>query len=222
MAAAAATLALTGLAAPAQAEDLPPDAPESWTQEPRATAGTPSPHGTRAWTAPGGAASPGDFTLSPGELNAETTKRVARLDSVLPKSGVQNLLAGANRTVQPWCSRDSFGTAPDPDVKYCLQNDDSVSQEWVPQGFTGVSDAKDNELWGDAGNIQLFAPTTAGTRAGRTTRSRRPATALLPSWRTTTPATRRASGSPSCRAGPTRPPAVRRSSTGTSCWAGPT
>lgn len=42
----------------------------------------------------------------------------------------------------PWCSRDPFGTAPDPDIRFCLQNDDSVSREWVPQGVTGVSDAK--------------------------------------------------------------------------------
>ncbi|MFE6711981.1 hypothetical protein [Streptomyces sp. NPDC057695] len=154
---ATASLAFTGLAAPAQAEDVPPTAPQSWIQEPRTTETTASPFGTRAWTSPGGAASPGDFTMAPGALNAETTARVARLDSVLPKSGVQNLLTAANRTVQPWCSRDPFGTAPDPDIKYCLQSDDSVSQEWIPQGMTGVSDAKINELWGEAGNIQLFA-----------------------------------------------------------------
>ncbi|MEK9521801.1 hypothetical protein MIU24_20790 [Streptomyces venezuelae] len=154
---ATASLAFTCLAAPARAEDVPPAAPQSWIQEPRTTEATASPFGTRAWTEPGGAASPGDFTMAPGALNAETTKRVARLDSVLPKSGVQNLLTAANRTVQPWCSRDPFGTAPDPDIKYCLQSDDSVSQEWIPQGMTGVSDAKINELWGEAGNIQLFA-----------------------------------------------------------------
>ncbi|KOG23922.1 MULTISPECIES: hypothetical protein [Streptomyces] len=156
-AAAAASLAFTGLAAPAQAENAPQDAPDSTVQEPLATEAASSPFAATAWTSPGGAASPGDFTMSPGALNSETTTRVTRLDSVLPKSGVQNLLAGANRTVDPWCSRDPFGTAADPDIKYCLQSDDSTSREWVPQGFTGVSDAKDNELWGEAGNIQLFA-----------------------------------------------------------------
>ncbi|MFE2014945.1 hypothetical protein [Streptomyces sp. NPDC059491] len=156
-AAAAASLAFTGLAAPAQAEDVPRGASDPTVQKPRTAETTLSPLAARAWTSPGGAASPGDFTLSPGALNSETTTRVSRLDSVLPKSGVQNLLAGANRTVDPWCSRDPFGTAADPDVKYCLQSDDSVSREWVPQGFTGVSDAKDDELWGAAGNIQLFA-----------------------------------------------------------------
>ncbi|MDI3101113.1 hypothetical protein ACFWJV_26245 [Streptomyces rochei] len=155
--AAAAALAFTGLAVPGHADDLPPDVPRSWIQEPRATEGSPTPSLAQDWTAPGGTASPGDFTLSPGAMNAETTRRVTRLDAVLPKSGVQNLLAGANRDAQPWCPRDPFGTAPDPDLKYCLENDDSVSREWVPQGFTGVSDAKDNELWGEAGNIQLFA-----------------------------------------------------------------
>ncbi|MFJ4343264.1 hypothetical protein [Streptomyces sp. NPDC088915] len=119
--------------------------------------GTAVPNLARGWTAPGGPASPGDFRLGPGALNAETTQRVARLDKVLPKSGVQSLLLGANRNITPWCSRDPFSIAPDPDIKYCLQSDDSVSPEWIPQGVTGVSDAKDNELWGDAGNIQLFA-----------------------------------------------------------------
>ncbi|MGW1508588.1 hypothetical protein [Streptomyces sp. NPDC002394] len=152
-AAAAASLAFTGLTAPAQAEDVPQD---FTAQEPLAAEATPSSLAAAAWT-PGGAAAPGDFTLSPGALNAETTSRVARLDAVLPKSGVQNLLAGANRTVTPWCSRDPFGTAADPDVKYCLQNDDSTSREWIPQGFSGVSDAQDDELWGTAGNVQLFA-----------------------------------------------------------------
>ncbi|MGW2585802.1 hypothetical protein ACWCYZ_31535 [Streptomyces virginiae] len=154
----AAALALTGLAAPAQAQDPASDAPGTWIQQPRTAEGTPAPLGADAWAGPGGAASPADFTLQPGEMNAETTRRVTRLASVLPDSGgVQKLLVGANRTVDPWCSRDPFGTAPDPDIKYCLQKDDSISQEWVPQGITGVSDAKDNELWGAAGNIQLFA-----------------------------------------------------------------
>ncbi|MFD3536900.1 hypothetical protein [Streptomyces sp. NPDC058664] len=156
-AAAAASLAFTGLAAPAQAEDVP-GLPETWTQEPRATEGTASPFTASAWTAPGGAASPGDFTMAPGALNAETTTRVTRLASVLPGSGgVQKLLAEANRTVEPWCSRDPFGTAPNPDIKYCLQNDDSASREWIPQGITGVSDAQADEAWGEARNIQLFA-----------------------------------------------------------------
>ncbi|MDV6287287.1 hypothetical protein R2F25_01850 [Streptomyces sp. UP1A-1] len=91
--AAAAALAFTGLAVPGHADDLPPDVPRSWIQEPRATEGSPTPSLARDWTAPGGTASPGDFTLSPGAMNAETTRRVTRLDAVLPKSGVQNLLA---------------------------------------------------------------------------------------------------------------------------------
>ncbi|WP_405442971.1 hypothetical protein OG373_36455 [Streptomyces avidinii] len=156
-AAAAAALAFTGLAGPATAKDLPPDEPGSWIQEPRATEGALSALGTRAAAVPGGAASPGDFTLSPGEMNAETAERVSRLASVLPESGVQDLLAAANRPIEPGCSRDPFAAAPDPAVKYCLKDDDSVSREWIPQGFTGVSDAKVNELWGAAGKIQLFA-----------------------------------------------------------------
>ncbi|MFJ7587653.1 hypothetical protein ACIQZO_09740 [Streptomyces sp. NPDC097617] len=66
-AAAAATLAFTGLAGPATAKDLPPDVPGSWIQEPRASEGAASAFSSRAAAAPGGDASPGGFTLSPGE-----------------------------------------------------------------------------------------------------------------------------------------------------------
>ncbi|MFC9392471.1 hypothetical protein ACFTWS_04815 [Streptomyces sp. NPDC057027] len=167
-AAVAASLAVTGLVAPAQAQDVPTGSSDPTVQEPLTTVAAPSALTAAGWTSPGGTADAGDFTMSPGALNSETTTRVARLDSVLPKSGVQNLLAGANRTVTPWCSRDPFGTAPDPDMKYCLQSDDSTSPEWIPQGFTGVSDAQDDELWGTAGNIQLFA-SYDGSDPGRET-----------------------------------------------------
>ncbi|MEV6104007.1 hypothetical protein AB0M28_04710 [Streptomyces sp. NPDC051940] len=157
-AAAVAVLAFTGLSAPAQADEQP-DPASSRQQDPQATEGTPSPYSTRAWTSPGGAAAPGDFTLSPGALNDTTTARVARLDAVLPKSGVQNLLTDANRTITTGtaCTRNPFVGAPAPALKYCLQNDDSVSREWVPQGMTGVSDARDEEDWGTARDIQLVA-----------------------------------------------------------------
>lgn len=127
-------------------------------QEPRAAESSPLPNGAGlAAVDPGGPAAAGDFTLSPGDLNAETTRRVTRPAKVLPTSGVQKLLAGADRRARPGCSDDAFGTAPDPEVKCCLQSDDAASREWIPRGITGVSDAKDNELWGDAANTRLFA-----------------------------------------------------------------
>ncbi|MFD5690035.1 hypothetical protein [Streptomyces rubiginosohelvolus] len=158
LAAAAATLlALTGLSLPAQADETPPPVPQNLIQDPPVTKAEAPPAGVQAWAGPGGAADPDEFTLAPGAMNATTTSRVKRLDAVLPKQGVQNLLVAANRTISPWCSRDPFNTAPDPDLKYCLQDDDSTSHEWIPQAMTGVSDARDNELYGAAGNIQLFA-----------------------------------------------------------------
>lgn len=153
----AAALAFTGLSTSARADNPPPGLPESWQQEPRAREGESPAVATRDWTGPGGPADPGDFTLSAGAMNAETSSRVSRLDAVLPKQGVQDLLVAANRTMVPWCTgSDPFGRAPAPDMKYCLDGDDSKSTEWIPQAVTGVSDAKDNELWGQAGNIQMF------------------------------------------------------------------
>lgn len=151
-------LALGAIPAPARAADPPPDVPESWRQDPR-TPQSPAPAASlRGWSGPGGPAEAGDFTLSAGDLNAETARRVARLDTVLPEQGVQKLLAAADRTATPWCPRDPFGpTALPPDLKYCLQDDDSESLEWIPQAMTGVSDARENERWGSAGDIQLFA-----------------------------------------------------------------
>ncbi|MEU3602806.1 hypothetical protein ABZ714_29480 [Streptomyces sp. NPDC006798] len=91
-------------------------------------------------------------------MNTETATRVTRLESVLPKRTLTNAIGSADRTAQPGCARDPFGpTAPQPQVKYCLDDVDSVDKEWVPQGVSGVSDAKLNESWGNAGgDIQLF------------------------------------------------------------------
>ncbi|MFD7097240.1 hypothetical protein ACFWA0_20635, partial [Streptomyces xanthophaeus] len=156
----AVTLALTGLSAPAHAEETPAPLPGSWHQDPQVTVSGAAPLGTRAWTGPGGKANPADFTLQAGSMNGTTAERVARLDGVLPKSGVSKLLADANRTVNTAsCTRDPFGTAPAPALKWCLDNADSTSREWIPQAMTGVSDAAEDEQYG-VGNdtdIQLYA-----------------------------------------------------------------
>ncbi|MFC5151800.1 hypothetical protein [Streptomyces amakusaensis] len=163
----AAAMVLGALSVPVQAQENPahppdPVLPLSQQQDPRATeAPAPPTLGPQAWTGPGGLADPADYTLAPGAQNAATAERVTRLDAVLPKQSLTNLLGNLNRTAEIGCTnRDPFGSAaPQPDVKYCLQNDDSVTKEWIPQSITGVSDAKDNEAWGsDAGrNIHLFS-----------------------------------------------------------------
>ncbi|MCX4534865.1 hypothetical protein OHA79_19330 [Streptomyces sp. NBC_00841] len=154
----AAAFAFGGLMTPAHAEDSvptpPPGKTQSWVQEPRATMAEQPAFRAQDFTEPGGAASSGDFTLTAG---SNLTSRVERLDAILPKQGVQNLLLAANRTARVNCAdRDPFLTSEDPAIKYCLMDDDSTSQEWIPQAVTGVSDAKDNELWGTASDITMF------------------------------------------------------------------
>ncbi|MFI6641861.1 hypothetical protein [Streptomyces sp. NPDC050504] len=156
---AAAALTATGLSLPARADDPPPPGAgaDSWVQDPLTAEAPPAP--AAAFPGPGAKADPAGFTLQAGAMNAETTRRVDRLDAVLPKLGVQNILASANRTARPWCDdpEDPFGSAPRPDVKYCLKEDDAKSREWIPQAVTGVSDARQEEDWGAAKDIQLFA-----------------------------------------------------------------
>ncbi|MEU8529348.1 hypothetical protein AB0C77_27740 [Streptomyces sp. NPDC048629] len=162
----AATLALTCLSAPAHAAKTPPPPsplPESWRQDPRATVGDGVPDAPRLMAPaadPGGAADPSGFTLQAGAMNGTTADRVARLDGVLPKSGVSKLLSEANRDINTSsCARDPFGSAPPPALKWCLEIDDSTSREWIPQAMTGVSDAADSEQYGVGNdtNIQLYA-----------------------------------------------------------------
>lgn len=76
---------------------------------------------------------------------------VDQLDAELHKSGVQKLLDNANRTATfgAACTTNPFGSMPAPANRYCLDSDDTASREWVPQGVTSVSDARDDELWGD-------------------------------------------------------------------------
>ncbi|MEU5163483.1 hypothetical protein AB0G74_28260 [Streptomyces sp. NPDC020875] len=156
----ATALVLTGLAAPVRADPAPPrsEPSESRIQDLRAAESPLRAEGALAWSGAGGVANPADHTLTAGAMNAETTKRVTRLEKVLPKRTLTNAIGSADRTAQPDCARDPFGpTAPQPQLKYCLDDADSVDKEWLPQGVSGVSDAKDNESWGNAGpDIQLF------------------------------------------------------------------
>ncbi|MEU3461926.1 hypothetical protein ABZ721_18545 [Streptomyces sp. NPDC006733] len=154
------TLALTGLAAPARAEQTPAPLSPSGQQDPQAAVSDAAPRVAGAAVSPGGKADPLDFTLQAGEMNGATADRVALLDGVLPTSGVSKLLAEANRTINTTsCTRDPFGTAPAPALKWCLDKDDSNSREWIPQAMTGVSDAAADERYGvgNDANIQLYA-----------------------------------------------------------------
>ncbi|MGV9315782.1 hypothetical protein ACWDR0_26890 [Streptomyces sp. NPDC003691] len=157
----AAALVLTGFAAPVRADPPPPRGgpSDSRMQDPRAVEGTARTAGPLSWSGPGGTANPADHALTAGVMNEETATRVTRLETVLPKRTLTNAIGSADRTGAAGCARDPFGpTASQPQLKYCLNDDDSTDPEWIPQGVSGVSDAKFNESWGNAGtDIQVFA-----------------------------------------------------------------
>lgn len=106
-----------------------------------------------AATASAQAPSLADFDLKP---SASLQPRVDALDAQLRKSGVQQLLAEANRpaTFGEACATPAFAGMTPPAQRYCFDpqdtgpvgGDDRV--EWVPQGVTTVADAQQDELWG--------------------------------------------------------------------------
>lgn len=95
----------------------------------------------------------GDFELkaSLSSPDGNLQAMVNQLDAELHKSGVQNLLDNANRnaTFGSACTTDPFGSMTPPANRYCFDAADSNTREWIPQGVTSVSDAQDDELWGD-------------------------------------------------------------------------
>lgn len=106
--------------------------------------------------APAAAQAPdtGDFVLR--KTNVGLTKRVAALDKYLDKSGVQQLLAEANRPTKHngRCHRRAFGKAmPAGSQWFCFTKSDAGNGkgrvEWIPQGVTTVADAQQNGLWGN-------------------------------------------------------------------------
>ncbi len=107
---------------------------------------------------PARAATPGDpATASAFDLTSgpDLSGHVADLKAALPTQGVQDLLDQGNRTAKTGasCTTDPFGTGDNgavlpPAKKLCWDAGDSDTQEWIPQGLTGVSDAQADELWG--------------------------------------------------------------------------
>jgi hypothetical protein len=104
-----------------------------------------------------------DFVLRPASNQAQLTDRVKQLDAVLPKTGVQDLLADASRT---GTRTTANGATCNPDAvdtrernlatvfSFCFDAADSGTNggtvEWTPQGITTVADAQDDKLWGTA------------------------------------------------------------------------
>jgi hypothetical protein len=84
--------------------------------------------------------------------------RVDALAAQQRKTGVQQLLAEANRTATfaGACTAPAFAGMTPPAQRYCFDaqdtgpvgGDDQV--EWIPQGVTTVADAQQDELWGSS------------------------------------------------------------------------
>ncbi|MBO2454578.1 hypothetical protein J4573_46345 [Actinomadura barringtoniae] len=86
----------------------------------------------------------GDFVLKRGASNSGIIKG---LDKSLNKSGVQKLLKAANNKLGTHCSG---ARVPTKAVKYCWTKTDDNTGTWTPQGVTSVSDAMNNEKWGNS------------------------------------------------------------------------
>lgn len=106
-------------------------------------------------TAPLAAARPpslGDFKLRPTNLNLQA--RVSALDKHLHKSGVQRLLAEANRGAHRdgGCRAKAFPQRFPPTGQWwCFDRADAGTGkrvEWIPQGVSTVADAQQDQLWG--------------------------------------------------------------------------
>lgn len=105
---------------------------------------------------PAAAAAASPPSLSDFELvatNATLPAIVSGLDEELPKLGVQNILAQANRDDAPKgtdCTSPALDTNTRPVVgKFCFTAGDVATEEWMPQGVTTVADAQDDQQWGD-------------------------------------------------------------------------
>jgi hypothetical protein len=105
--------------------------------------------------APAGAQAPslGDFKLRATTVDLQS--RVNALGTRLLRSGVQPLLAEANRTAVESgpCKDDAFGDIPAGSRWFCFDRPDAGEGgghvEWIPQGVSTVADAQEDGLWGD-------------------------------------------------------------------------
>jgi hypothetical protein len=95
----------------------------------------------------------GDFKLRQTALDLQA--RVDALDARLSKSGVQRLLAEANRTAvaNGGCKAAAFPGIPPGSRWFCFDPADSGEAsgdlEWIPQGVSSVADAQEDGRWGD-------------------------------------------------------------------------
>jgi hypothetical protein len=146
------------LNAPSAVAEPPPPAP----QEPVAERGTLTERERRlaalAFPGAGEPASAAEYALTAG---SDLSGRVADLAASLPAQGVEDLLAQGNRDLETGgACPDPFGAGDggvpplEPDAAYCFQQDDSLTTEWIPQAVSGVSDAEEDESWGEGAGVR--------------------------------------------------------------------
>jgi hypothetical protein len=94
-----------------------------------------------------------DFKLR--QTTLDLPARVNALDARLAKSGVQRLLAAANRPAveNGPCKDDAFAGIPPGSRWFCFDPTDagegSGQVEWIPQGVSSVADAQEDGRWGE-------------------------------------------------------------------------
>ncbi|UJR34323.1 hypothetical protein I4U23_021726 [Adineta vaga] len=97
-----------------------------------------------------------DFQLRPATNQAELLDRVEKLDKILPKLGVKNILEQANRqgtksTILQTCNPNATLKRNLTNPSYCFNPSDSGTingnVEWMPQGVTTVADARTSQIW---------------------------------------------------------------------------
>ncbi|MGW4031597.1 hypothetical protein ACWEFL_20150 [Streptomyces sp. NPDC004838] len=108
-------------------------------------------HGDSPGTATTSAGRPEDFQLRSG---ANLGNLVSLLTLGLHTQGLTALMGQADRQAQ-WntsCGNGSalYGPVLTPNRRACWTDDDATSTEWIPQAITGVSDAQEDENWGNS------------------------------------------------------------------------
>ncbi|MBS7531100.1 hypothetical protein IC619_011400 [Hazenella sp. IB182353] len=91
------------------------------------------------------------FILGKNDMNLP--EKTLELDKELNKSGIQNLLAEANRQAEHGCNSLAISDVSDVIDSWCFNTGDNLTNEWYPQGISGVGDAQQDDLWG---NKQAF------------------------------------------------------------------
>ncbi|WP_432103780.1 hypothetical protein [Streptomyces sp. bgisy091] len=109
-----------------------------------------------------------DFALAAG---GDLTGMVDKLYKALPTQGLTALMEQANRD-SLWNSACGttgiYGSDLGNHARVCWQSkDDAISTEWIPQAITGVSDAQEDENWGDSDSDPIAVASYDNENPGR-------------------------------------------------------